>query len=163
MFAARPFRARRGSFAALVLLAPALRSTPLAQGQGAQDRASAVDAGLEAIWADMDAERWDAARSELLALLAGHERDPLLLLARDELIEELETCLFHASWKAPELDDLISGKLVSWDEERGQAELRYTAKQLGDWEQVGKKGDDIIVHPLTFQGSYRAASASSTP
>ncbi|MFG0317523.1 MAG: DUF1570 domain-containing protein [Planctomycetota bacterium JB042] len=134
---------------ACMIVALAL-STWMGSSAKARD-AAAFERQLVVIERLMTNGRWRPAFDKLEELLREHERQPYVISSRDRILEDLKRCSFRVEVDVPEIGDLISGKLVSYDRRRGEIELLYTPETMGDFQSA--KG--MLVHPLLFDGPYK--------
>ncbi len=120
-------------------------------------------AGLDAVRELMEEARWEDARKELLALLERHEGEDHVHFRLSAIREELQRCATRIAVPRPELETLVSGRVVSYVGSTGAIHLRYEPEALGDFERHG----DFLVHPISFTGAYvievRGREYSGTP
>ncbi|MCK5942057.1 MAG: DUF1570 domain-containing protein [Planctomycetes bacterium] len=114
----------------------------------AQDEA-AFDAGIEDVHAQMAKGRWDQALAGLDALLEQHAGKVYVQAQQDAFVHDYETCCFNKDAGRPALQELITGKVVTFNERSGKLKLHYSI-DFRDWQGEG----DVIVHPATFAGPY---------
>ncbi|MCR9247413.1 MAG: tetratricopeptide repeat protein [bacterium] len=126
-------RAAKRALLAATAAAVCSAVTPLA-GQGAQEAAGpeAFRTELRAI-AEAAGADWGNAKSRLAALLDTHEGADYVRYARSELIDLHRRITFESTYEPPEPDDLISGKLVSYDPKSGRIKLIYTRETMQDF------------------------------
>ncbi|TAH36805.1 MAG: DUF1570 domain-containing protein [Planctomycetota bacterium] len=117
-----------------------------------QDRGTGeFRAGLEEVHTLMERERYADAHERLMLLLAAHTDQPYARAQRAEIEEDLRRILFWQEYEPPKAQDLVSGKLLKYDERQGDFQIRYGPEQLDDFLSEG----DVMVHPVAFTGYYR--------
>jgi len=132
----------------------AVAAVELAPGPGEAVRdEAAFEEGLEKVRKLMGSGKWAAARKELVALVSEHREAHYVLTRRADLVDDLRRCLFNEQYDAPELEDLISGELVSYKESSGNVKLVYEMDQLDDFI-VDDDEEATIYHPLIFDGAF---------
>lgn len=127
--------------AACAALSPRLR----AQDADAFDQAYAAARGL------MQKGRWQDAKVALDAALGQHERQLYVLAQKDAIVADAGLCAFWAKTTVPRAQDLLSGRVESYQEKTGKIKLRYTSDTMADWRD---NGQGLLVHPLVFAGTY---------
>lgn len=76
---------------------------------------------------------WLQAAQRLEALLAKHKDVDYVRHARSELVDLHRRITFESSYRAPEPDALISGKVVSYKPKSGRIKLVYTQSTMSDF------------------------------
>lgn len=130
--------------AALSLLATALA----AQGAPAPTE-GAFDEGLAAVHALMKKAKWGDARKALTDLVAAHSRQVYVQARAEAIAEDLGTCAFHAVAKPVTINDVMHGKIASYDARSGKIKVVY-ADDFSDWQEQ----EDFLVSPIVFAGPY---------
>ncbi|HMQ24092.1 MAG TPA: hypothetical protein PKE00_16500, partial [Planctomycetota bacterium] len=103
----------------------------------------AFRADLDAVQNSMHRGGWKSARKKLDEILATYEKKPFVIARRHELIELCRRCDFASNHAAPKPADLITGKLVAYDERSGRIKLDYDVSNIGDFTKIG----DFLHHP----------------
>ena len=101
--------------ALILLTAHGLRAEPDAADCGSRS----FDAAVERIYESCKKERFDAARRKLDALLRKHARKPYVVARRTELEDLAERIAFGVSYRAPDVKDVVSGRVEKWNCENG--------------------------------------------
>jgi len=138
----------------LELLFAAACCSPAAAGDASAE--VRFEEGRERVHRLMEREKWERALDELLALLDEHEGGRYVLTELFAIRDDITQCAFRASSPEPELSELISGELLSYRESSGKLKLRYVPGTLADFDAAGER---VLVHPLTFAGTYRVELA----
>lgn len=133
-----------------VMLAGFVPAEPAKATIAAEPSESDFVAGLEAVRELMEESRWKAARTKLLELLERHEGEDHVRFRLSAIREELQRCATRIAVPRPELETLVSGRLVSYVASTGAIHLRYAPEALDDFEHHG----DFLVHPISFTGPY---------
>lgn len=116
----------------------------------AQDEA-AYDRGHAAVRALMQQGKWQEARAALTELLEQNRGKLYVIAERQAIIEDHQQCSFWCATKVPKPQDVISGKIESYNASTGHVKVRYSATDLSDWEEFRV---DVFMHPVVFRGSY---------
>lgn len=152
-----------------LLVVAALAILGVAYGQS--DGETAFLKGMDKIRKDMDSGRWKQAADKLRGLLEDHAQQDYVRAKRLELEECVRECAFRKGYKAPKDDDLVSGKLKSYNERSGQIKIAYKQEDMADFMGAGaksraEKGEIEIetvrralagipmIHPAVFCGPY---------
>ena len=138
--------------AILILLAAAIP----AQIDLAPKGAERLRAELDQITAVADDSRWQDAADQLVRLLTEFEDSDHARLARTDIVDLDRRCRFGLEYRPPELQSLVSGKLLKYTPKTRHIRLRYSKKGLGDFENVGRILGPIFRHEALFS-SYRVA------
>jgi hypothetical protein len=129
--------------------------------------ATAAQAGEPEYRAALDAARgltreqsWKKAQGAWLELLAAHAGAPYASADVEEIRLQLRRASFWAATRAPKLDDLLSGDLLSYEPSTGWLKIRYTRASLGDFAQEQAQ-QGIFAHPAHFKGPWTAGLAGT--
>lgn len=98
----------------------------------AQDEAAFVK-GLDVVRKTMNRGKWDRALQQIQQILAKHENQLYVRIRRPEVEELAKQCAFRQAHAPVEIDDLISGKLLSFNAKTGDIAIEYTMKTLDDF------------------------------
>ena len=99
---------------------------------------------------------WKRAKDRLLEVLEEHRDERYVLLHWPSIQGTLEECSFWMSYDAPEPEDVVQGKLLSYSEKTGKLKIRYARDPANgrqapwDFELMG----DAWIHPVVFKGPY---------
>jgi len=110
---------------------------------------AAFDAGMAEVHEHMAKNRWDKALAGLDRLLTEHAGKVYVQAQQDAVVHDYATCSFNKDAGRPKLQELISGKVIAFNERSGKLKLLYSSI-FTDWADAG----DMIVHPATFAGPY---------
>jgi len=114
--------------------------------------AAAFESGLGAVRSLVERRRWNEARERLLALVDEHVPHDYVRAARPEILQFLERCAFWNGREEPEIQSLVSGKVLSYKSYDRKIRIAYTSDDMDDFEQT-KAGDLIVYrHPMLFAG-----------
>ncbi len=142
-----------------VALACLLFASSIAAQQPKSPSEADFDIGLAAVHAQMQKARWTDALAGLRELVRLHPNQVYVQAQSEALAADLQTCAFYAVAKVPKISELLSGKIVSYDERSGRIKVVYADTFL-DWQGEG----DLLVNPLLFAGSYTiTASGKAYP
>ncbi|MCB9834192.1 MAG: DUF1570 domain-containing protein [Planctomycetes bacterium] len=106
--------------------------------------------GMDSVHRQMERRAWAKALAELETLLATHENQPHVWAHKLEIEEDLTRCSYYRDHHDPDLDDLISGKLISYNERSGKIKLEY-GEDLRDFQ---RSSSGLRCHPAVFAGPY---------
>ncbi len=98
----------------------------------AKGDAEAFAIAIDRIYESCRKESFASAERSLESLLKKHARGPYALARRLELEDLAERIAYGASCQAPEIDDVLSGKVEKWDPVSGDLKVRYTTATDGD-------------------------------
>ena len=108
----------------------------------------ALDDGMQAARAQLDAGDCKEGVEALKALLAQHEGKDYAKARRIEIEELMRSLVCGTKFKRPKAKDLVSGKLQSWSPKTGKIKITYTPKKVDDL----LKRDGLLVLPGRFSG-----------
>ncbi|MFH0943975.1 MAG: DUF1570 domain-containing protein [Planctomycetota bacterium] len=137
----------RSTLFATVVLLLAAKTAP-AEGSGSAE----FEKRLLQSESLMSRGKWRNALDDLLLLVEEHAREPYVYLQRTRIEEDVLRCAFQAQHDLPEIGELISGKLLSYDRRTGKIKLLYdhSENSLADFSSAAGK----LIHPLLFDGPY---------
>ena len=104
-------------------------------GEGGGD-AQAFERAIERIHDACKREQFKTAVRKLESLLRKHERQGYARARRAELEDLAERISFGLEYDAPEVDDVVSGRVEKWDCKTGYLNVRYTSDTDGDLQRV---------------------------
>ncbi len=94
--------------------------------------AQAFERAVERIHGCCKKEQFKSALRKLESLLRKHERQSYARARRAELEDLAERISFGLQYEAPDVDDVVSGRVEKWDCEKGYLHVRYTPTTDGD-------------------------------
>ena len=109
---------------------------------------------LEAARGLTRAQSWSRARTAWLELVKAHAGAAYVQPELEEIRLQLRRASFWASTRAPNLDDLLSGELQSYEPESGWLKLRYNHESLGDFAKGTGAAGAAYAHPAHFKGPW---------
>ena len=105
-------------------------------------------------------KRWGAAEMKILDLLEKHRGKSCVFEKSTEISEMMKSCVFGRAWKAPQTDELLSGKLISYKRSSGSIKILYTPDKMKDFksQEIGDPDNNkkikVYIAPLLFDGPY---------
>ncbi|MCZ6574742.1 MAG: hypothetical protein O7C98_16440 [Planctomycetota bacterium] len=94
--------------------------------------------------------RWKLALKTYDKLLEEHAERDYVRLRRTDIVADYGRCLFRTQNPEPDLSEIVSGRVVSFDRRSGKIKIVYRPGALGDFKKVGK----ARVHPMVFAGPH---------
>jgi hypothetical protein len=137
----------------LTLLTVLLAPLPLLGPRAVDDGEPEFVEALEDVARLCERERWKSAREHLLEALEEHARQPYVLERADEIRGVMANCDFWLANERPEPEDVVGGKLLSYNERKGEIHIVYEAPE--DEEHLVsppdfEERDGLLVHPAVF-------------
>jgi len=125
----------------------------VAQPLHAEDAASArsFDIGLERIHEALKKERFKRGLEKLRSLLKKHKETPHARAHRIELIDLAKRLSFGKQYGAPDAQDVVSGKLLRWDKQKGYISIQYTPDTCAD---LKRSKGGMLIFPARIKGSF---------
>ena len=87
---------------------------------------------------------------DLKELLATHEKKPWVSARRADLLDLTRRLAFGAKFPAPDPDELVSGKIKSYNPRTGRINISYKPAQMKDW--IPESG--LLIFPARMSGPF---------
>lgn len=136
-----------------VLVSPArAEDTPEEAAQkAAAKQVAAFEKGLKRIVGYYRRAKCDKALKELKALLAKHEKKPYVIGRRAVLSDLARRLAFGARYKQPTADDVMLGKVTTWEPAKGRIKIHYKREQSARFR---RPGGGVTVFPADTRGPF---------
>ncbi len=102
-------------------------------------------------------QSWKKAKEAWLEIVRTHPAAAYVQPELEEIRLELRRTSFWSVARAPNLDDLLSGDLVSYEPGTGSLTIRYTRAGLGDFARSTGTQIPAYTHPAHFKGPWSVA------
>ncbi len=145
--------------AILILLACVWPGVGFAQAVAETARVDAASyrSALEAARGSTRSQAWKQAKDAWLEIVRAHAGAAYVQPELEEIRLELRRASFWAGARAPNLDDLLSGDLLSYEPGTGSLTIRYTRAALGDFERSTATQIPAYTYPAHFKGPWTVA------
>ena len=89
--------------------------------------------GLGEVSKLMEKQRWDRARTRLLAVLEENRDQPYVWSKRLEVEDMMQRCVFGVNYESPDFKALVSGRLHYYNRRSGTLKISYQPDTMGDF------------------------------